>query len=541
MYLSFRVFLNIVAVFLAVESCVNAARIAVLNNFFGHSHFAFLSNLADILAENGHDVTVIVAEANTSAELPFPHKANLLVRDLPPPLNHMVAHESPKQQQTLWKEQYNFIQQHRNVDFFIKLMNAQCERFLSDSLFVEKVRNQKYDFALIEPTDYCGYGMIKLAGIPAYANSLPLTLSGVHGRALGLGGNSLESYSFTTSYHPEMTFYERVWDVLLPFYDTVIKGVDARMLGVDIVRKYADPEFTPEKAIANGRFLFLNTEEHIDFPRPITHKIVYIGGIMVDSKSSDALPDEYKEIFDNAKKGVVFVSFGSAAKSRYMPTHIKDAFLQLFAAFPEISFIWKYEDPDDTIGNDLPNLFKKTWVPQKELLPHPRLLAFVTHGGMNSVLEATFSGVSLLGIPLFADQMRNIKMLEYRESAVSIHKEAVTGKSLIAAMHKLTDTDSYRKHAQELAALAKSNPQSPKERFLTHMENAIKFAHTKDYLDIGHREFNTVRYYNLDVYAFLTLVVIVTVSIVLLVVSTVFKVVRYAFGRVVGTYRKKND
>uniref|UniRef100_A0A7E4VZR9 glucuronosyltransferase n=1 Tax=Panagrellus redivivus TaxID=6233 RepID=A0A7E4VZR9_PANRE len=517
------------------------AKIAVFNNFFAHSHFAFLSKLADVLSEHGHDVTVVIAEADTAKKHPFPVKAKMMIRSVPPPVNHLGSYEDPVQQEKMWKEQYDFLKQIRNIGIFQRMVEGQCERYLNDSAFVEKVKAEKFEFALIEPTDYCGYGMIKLAGIPVYANSVPMALSGIHARSLGLEGSSMESFPVRSEHYPLLKFLERVWDVVPPFYTTKLKGVDVRTLSVDLVRQYADPEFTPERAIANGRYLFLNTEEHIDFPRPITHKTVYIGGITVAESNPDNLPADYKEIFNNSKKGVVFVSFGSLAKSRYMPAEIKDAFLQLFAAFPEISFIWKYENPSDPIGDHLPNLFKRTWVPQKQLLTHPRLLAFVTHGGMNSALEGGISGVPLLGIPLFADQTRNLRMLEYRDTAVIIDKEAVTAESLIAAMHKLTDTDDYKKRAQELSILAKSNPQSAKERFLTHMEHAIKFAHTKDYLDIGHRELGIVRYYNLDVYAFLSVTVVSLISFVALFVSTLFRLVRHSLRKFVESYRKKTE
>ena len=45
----------------------------------------------------------------------------------------------------------------------------------------------------------------------------------------------------------------------------------------------------------------------------------------------------------------------------------------------------------------------KPFVPQKELLNDPNVVAFISHGGGNSILEALYFGVPLIGVPLAAD------------------------------------------------------------------------------------------------------------------------------------------
>uniref|UniRef100_A0A7E5A1X0 glucuronosyltransferase n=1 Tax=Panagrellus redivivus TaxID=6233 RepID=A0A7E5A1X0_PANRE len=192
----------------------------------------------------------------------------------------------------------------------------------------------------------------------------------------------------------------------------------------------------------------------------------------------------------------------------------------MFAAFPEISFIWKYENTLDTIADDLPNVFKKTWVPQPMVLAHPKLLAFITHGGMNSVMEAGHAGVPLLGIPLFGDQDRNLKMLEYRKSAVIVEKNHITSEALISAMHKLTDDDSYRTRARTIAALARTKPLSGKQRFIAYFNHAVQFVHAEDQLDIGHRKLDTFRYYNLDI--FVTFAAVLAAITYLIVKTVIF-------------------
>jgi hypothetical protein len=48
-----------------------------------------------------------------------------------------------------------------------------------------------------------------------------------------------------------------------------------------------------------------------------------------------------------------------------------------------------------------------TWAPQKDILAHPAVGGFVTHGGWNSVLESLWHGLPMAPWPLYAEQHLN--------------------------------------------------------------------------------------------------------------------------------------
>uniref|UniRef100_F1LE01 glucuronosyltransferase n=1 Tax=Ascaris suum TaxID=6253 RepID=F1LE01_ASCSU len=142
--------------------------------------------------------------------------------------------------------------------------------------------------------------------------------------------------------------------------------------------KYIRPNFDITETISKSTFVFVNADEFVEFPRPITHKIVYVGGIAVDKPKP--LRKEFRKVMDAAIGGAVLISFGSIAESKKMTPTIKTAFVHMMRSFPQIQFIWKYEINDD-IAEDLPNVLKSKWIPQNDLLAHPNMRAFVSHGG----------------------------------------------------------------------------------------------------------------------------------------------------------------
>ncbi|VDK19990.1 unnamed protein product [Anisakis simplex] len=191
-----------------------------------------------------------------------------------------------------------------------------------------------------------------------------------------------------------------------------------------------------QSVLPKSVFAFVNSEEFFEYPRPISHKTIFIGGIGV--KKAKPLNEEYKEIMNNANGPVVLVSFGSVAKSAEMPLHIRNVFIETFTRLPEVTFIWKYETSvaDDIVAN-LTNVITKKWVPQTDLLAHPKLRAFLTHAGQNSVTESIHAGVPMVCIPLYGDQQRNGKIAEKKNVAVVLDKRALHADLLTEAIRNV--------------------------------------------------------------------------------------------------------
>uniref|UniRef100_A0A915D7N2 glucuronosyltransferase n=1 Tax=Ditylenchus dipsaci TaxID=166011 RepID=A0A915D7N2_9BILA len=281
---------------------------------------------------------------------------------------------------------------------------------------------------------------------------------------------------------------------------------------VESVIREKVPDFNMMDTIADSAFYFVNSEEHIDYAQPITHKIVYMGGL--GKVQSVPLEQNYVDIFSSAKRGVILFSFGSVVQSNQMSPEIKKAFLDAFAEFPDINFVWKYEKDEDQVAKDYKNVFTGKWLPQNEFLDHPRLLAFISHAGMNSIIEAASKGVPMICMPQG---------------------------NIVAAINNLLSNPSYKANAQLLSRMVKAKPMKSEERVVKYAEFAAEFGDTGT-LQLQGKHLTFVQLHSLDV--IFTLMVLL-MAVIALMFWAVRKMIRWAKVKVKnnvanGDLKKKN-
>lgn len=95
---------------------------------------------------------------------------------------------------------------------------------------------------------------------------------------------------------------------------------------------------------------------------------------------------------------------GSSVRASGMPEALRKIFVAAFATLP-YNVVWKWEAGKI---KDLPsNVRTAAWWPQQDLLGHPKLRAFVSHGGLLSLHEAAYHGAPTLVLPVFCDHDGN--------------------------------------------------------------------------------------------------------------------------------------
>ncbi len=84
-----------------------------------------------------------------------------------------------------------------------------------------------------------------------------------------------------------------------------------------------------------------------------------------------------------------------------MPESVRLAFVRTFAKLKQ-RVIWKW-DKDEGMPDVSENVKLVKWLPQQDLLGHPNIRLFITHGGLLSTEEAVYHGVPVIGMPVFGN------------------------------------------------------------------------------------------------------------------------------------------
>lgn len=105
---------------------------------------------------------------------------------------------------------------------------------------------------------------------------------------------------------------------------------------------------------------------------------------------------------DNAEEGVIYVSWGSMVRADSLPASKRNSLLEAFGSFDQ-KVLWKWEN--DTVENKPSNVYIEKWLQQKDILCHPNVKVFVTHGGLLGSSEAAHCGVAVVVTPMYGDQV----------------------------------------------------------------------------------------------------------------------------------------
>ncbi|XP_025207086.1 UDP-glucuronosyltransferase 2B37-like [Melanaphis sacchari] len=483
-----------------------AARILAIETVAGKSHWYFMSSLLRSLTDAGHTVTVFT---------PFPDgdRANYTEVD--------TSHDFPiKLDMDVMETIQKFSGPIALSNSISKVLRFYCDTIHGNRKLVDLLTSgvrDRYDLLLIEPLGIdCVSHIANALDLPViYSIPSPIVTFTEWTFTGHLSNPSYVSNIFANHAVPS-TFVQRFTNTALLTYSM------ARIRCEQLVFRLMDARPYDPTPIVNPSIIFQNSHYVTESPRPLTPNVVYVGGIHL--KPAKTIPKDILDFIEDSPHGVIFFTFGSTIKVSSLPEHIENAFKEALADVPQ-RVLWKYEGE----MKDKPkNVMTKKWFPQREILLHPKVKLFISHGGMSGVYEALDGGVPVLGIPLFYDQPRNIEHLVLAGMAISMDLLSATKEKLTNVISKLINDETYSKNAKIASIRFKDRPMTPQESVVYWTEYVIRHKgapHLKSHA------------LNLTWYQYLLLDVFVVVfTFVFLVTFLVYKV----FKRI-RKYTFKND
>ncbi|XP_054410005.1 UDP-glucuronosyltransferase 2A2 isoform X2 [Pongo abelii] len=215
----------------------------------------------------------------------------------------------------------------------------------------------------------------------------------------------------------------------------------------------------------------------------------------------------------------------------YLPNFEFVGGLHCKPAKPLPKVLWRYKGKKPaTLGN---NTQLYDWIPQNDLLGHPKTKAFITHGGTNGIYEAIYHGVPMVGVPMFADQPDNIAHMKAKGAAVEVNLNTMTSVDLLSALRTVINEPSYKENAMRLSRIHHDQPVKPLDRAVFWIEFVMRHKGAKHLRPAAH-DLNWFQYHSLDVIGFL--LVCVTTAIFLVIQCCLFSCQK--FGKI-GKKKKR--
>ncbi|CAJ0574190.1 unnamed protein product, partial [Mesorhabditis spiculigera] len=490
---------------LCLLSTAYASKLAIFMLDLSNSQVIFNKRVAETLLQGNHSVTLIMVRPFDKKKPKVDIDPRITVHRVDAIVDGMSIEEWEKEQAQMIYQDVP-IWDSRMRDMMKKMtmvMSGYCEKLIVNKDFLKWMTDEKFDVVYTHMYDFCGIGLNHAVGAKAWVwlNSGQL-MDWVADR---MGVPIIPSYvpPMMMESHSAMNFVERTKSFIgIWLFRTIFPRL-VPASETEVFRKHISPDFPDLWELSKEcPLVMVNSNELYEMARPTLHKIVNIGGLGMRFEDAKPLEKNFQIIVDSAKKGVVVFTFGSVTRMELMPEDWKASMMAAFSQFPDYQFILRYEG-DDMEKFRPKNVHLHKWLPQSDLLKHPKTRGFISHGGYNSVQEALNSGQPIMTIPLFGDQPKNAKMAQQLGFGVNVRKTGLCTETVVAALKELLENQKYNNVAKRISEMVKKKPIKPEELLLKWTTFLAEFKEFENLVPYG-TNLNWFVYHSLDVILFLS-------------------------------------
>ncbi|XP_028153804.1 UDP-glucosyltransferase 2 [Diabrotica virgifera virgifera] len=341
-----------------------------------------------------------------------------------------------------------------------------------------------------------------------------------------VGNPSLPSYAaeLILGFTGQMDFKQRVINTMFSIMQYGYFQIFQYPRHSELVHKYLSKDIDIYKVVYNSSLVLLNSHISLTKSSALVPCMRDIGGFHVQPPKK--LPEDLQKYLDDAKDGVIYFSMGSNVKSSTLPLEIRQALMKAFSKRKE-KVLWKFED--DNMPGKPANVKIEKWLPQSDLLAHPNIKLFITHGGFLSTIETVYHGVPTVAIPVIADQMKNARQSESDGYTKVIELQQLTEELLSSTIEEVISNRKYRDNVKTRSKIFHDRQVKPMDDAVYWIEYIVKH-NGANHLKVNYLNMPWYQYYLVDVF-------VVVFSVIFLVLFVIKKTVCFMLRKLC----KKSD
>ncbi|XP_036814545.1 UDP-glucuronosyltransferase [Oncorhynchus mykiss] len=409
-----------------------------------------------------------------------------------------------------------------NVQHLVHFTTMQvkgCEGLLYDEPLMKRLRGERFHMMLTDPFLPCGSVIAGSFNIPAvyFSRGIPCGLDEKAAQCPTPPSYVPRLFSGNTDH---MDFLGRVKNMLMYSLESYLCTVMFASFD-ELTSRYLEKDMTYRELLGHGAIWLLRYDYSFEYPKPRMPNMVNIGGINCGKIAP--LPADLQEFVDESgEDGFVVFTLGSMISQ--MPEEKAKQFFDAFSKIPQ-RVVWRYTGVVPENAPDNVRLMK--WLPQNDLLGHPKVKAFITHGGTHGIYEGICNSVPMVMLPLFGDQSDNVHRMAVRGVGEVLTLFDITSEKLVEALNKVINDKSYKEKMLKLSAVHKDRPIEPLDLAVFWSEFVMRHGGAEHLRPAAH-DLNWIQYHSLDVFTLL-------LTIVLIVVMVTVKCCKVCFRKCCGT------
>jgi len=473
----------VLAAVCALLACASAAKIVAFPYPGGASHVFIMAKIGVELTTRGHEVVLVVPTMDEGHAKARTLGSSVQVLAFDPGYNKNdvddLTRNCTKQDPITCSVTIT------------QMCIGGCRQLLRNQAAIDQIKDA--DFAIADISYPCAYTFADLYNIPYRAALSPVGFYDPWGAMhWGIPSNPSFVPQLGSKLSNKMDFGQRLENTIVQavlYYVTPILD----KLANDLRDEFNIKIDHTTSARSAGTYI-VNTDWATEFPRPITPVTHVVGPILPDV--AKPLPEALEAFMQTAENGVLVVSLGTLVEA-VLTSETVNTLADVFAQLP-VQVLWKLSiAPPAKVGA---NTRIERWIPQNDLLGHYKTKAFLTHGGMNSVQEAAYHGVPMLGFPHFADQFDNIIRMVAAGTCVEVYADNFNADNLKAKIIELLTNPIYEANAEKVSRRMKDRLRTPTQEAADWIEFALRNDNGQ-YLRVPTLDMPWVQAGNLDVYA----------------------------------------
>ncbi|XP_075232022.1 UDP-glycosyltransferase UGT5-like isoform X2 [Lycorma delicatula] len=333
--------------------------------------------------------------------------------------------------------------------------------------------------------------------------------------------------SICSQFSYKMDFLQRVSNSLQTFIAKLLYKFRVDVLSEYHAKGFFGEDIPPLQELAKKSSLLLfNSHFTIHGARPLMPGVIEVGGLHIPFQAS-TLPKDLEKFINESSHGVIYFCMGSMLKASTLPEEKRLDLIEVFSKLPQ-RVLWKWET--ETMPDKPDNVKLLKWMPQRDVLAHPNIKIFISHGGLLGTTEAVYSGVPIIGMPFYGDQAVNVEAVQAAGAGIRLDFKNLNKETLENAIRRILDDPKYKENAKQLSERFRDRPQSPLETAIYWTEYVIRHKGAP-HLRSAAVDLTWYQYLLLDVVAFIIFILIVTVTILYYSIKFIYNLINKVFSK----------